>query len=75
MTEDNTETQEQATVEKVEPAPANRLPTGLSILDRTLNGGIPKGSLVYFSAEPVTQPEDIPLRVHPAPEDVLFYHG
>jgi KaiC/GvpD/RAD55 family RecA-like ATPase len=57
MTEDNTETQEQATVEKVEPAPANRLPTGLSILDRTLNGGIPKGSLVYFSAEPVSQPE------------------
>ncbi len=57
MTEDNTETKEQATVEKVEPAPANRLPTGLSILDRTLNGGIPKGSLVYFSAEPVTQPE------------------
>ena len=57
MTEENTETQEQANVAKVEPAPLNRLPTGLSILDRTLNGGIPKGSLVYFSAEPVTQPE------------------
>jgi KaiC/GvpD/RAD55 family RecA-like ATPase len=55
--EDKPEIQEQATVEKVEPVPSNRLSTGLSILDRTLNGGIPKGSLVYFSAEPVTQPE------------------
>jgi KaiC/GvpD/RAD55 family RecA-like ATPase len=57
MTEDKAEIQEQATVEKVGLAPSNRLPTGLSILDRTLNGGIPKGSLVYFSAEPLIQPE------------------
>jgi KaiC/GvpD/RAD55 family RecA-like ATPase len=69
MTEDNVETQEQAAIENVELAvpeapkesteqvPPNRLSTGLSILDRTLNGGIPKGSLVYFSAEPITQPE------------------
>lgn len=66
MAEDNAETQEQITVEETapveqaehaEPAVAYRLSTGLSILDRTLNGGIPKGSLVYFSAEPITQPE------------------
>jgi KaiC/GvpD/RAD55 family RecA-like ATPase len=60
MTEDKVEIQESVATELVEPAePAapDRLPTGLSILDRTLNGGFPKGSLVYFSAEPITQPE------------------
>jgi KaiC/GvpD/RAD55 family RecA-like ATPase len=60
MTEEKAEIQEQVTAEKVEladPLATNRLSTGLSILDRTLNGGFPKGSLVYFSAEPITQPE------------------
>jgi KaiC/GvpD/RAD55 family RecA-like ATPase len=60
MAEDKVETQEQVAVEKVEqaePVSSNRLKTGLDILDRTLNGGIPKGSLIYFGAEPVTQPE------------------
>ena len=57
MTEDKAESQGQDTIEKYDPAVSNRLSTGLSILDRTLNGGIPKGSLVYFTAEPITQPE------------------
>jgi KaiC/GvpD/RAD55 family RecA-like ATPase len=60
MTEEKAEIQEQVTTENMElaePVATNRLSTGLSILDRTLNGGFPKGSLVYFSAEPITQPE------------------
>jgi len=61
MTEDKAELQGQAqgqgTAEKIQIVESNKLSTGLSILDRTLNGGIPKGSLIYFAAEPISQPE------------------
>ena len=46
-----------ATQEKQEVELSKCLPTGMNLLDRTLNGGIPKGSLVYFSADPKAQPE------------------
>lgn len=45
------EDREQGVREKI------RLPTGIDLLDRNLNGGLPNGALVYFSANPKSMPE------------------
>ncbi|QKY19523.1 transcriptional regulator [Halolamina sp. CBA1230] len=36
---------------------AQRLPTGITVLDREIEGGIPAGSIVLLSAEPASQSE------------------
>jgi KaiC/GvpD/RAD55 family RecA-like ATPase len=36
---------------------SGRLPTGITVLDRQLDGGIPAGSIVTFTASPVSQSE------------------
>jgi KaiC/GvpD/RAD55 family RecA-like ATPase len=36
---------------------AGRLPTGISVLDREIEGGLPAGSIVFLKADPASQSE------------------
>lgn len=45
---------------------SDHLPTGIEVLDRQLNGGIPTGSLVALTAEPVSRAERLLYKLVPA---------
>ena len=58
VSEELSETGEpQVSEEQPQTIEKTRLPTGIDILDRNLNGGLPSGALVYFSAYPRSTPE------------------